>query len=62
MQTLKLQIKTVYGIVKAYPLCEQSRLLAKIAGTKTLTAENLKHIQNLGFAFECVSDTLECVK
>ena len=62
MQTLKLEIKTVYGVVKAYPKCEQSKLFAKIAGTTTLTSQNLKHIQDLGYAFECVSPTLENVQ
>ena len=62
MQTLKLEIRTVYGIVKAYPKCEQSRLFAKIAGTTTLTSQNLKHIQDLGYAFDCFSHTLENVQ
>jgi hypothetical protein len=62
MQTLKLEIKTVYGVVKAYPMCDQSKLLAKIAGTTTLTSQNLKHIQALGYSFECVSPTLENVQ
>jgi hypothetical protein len=62
MTTLKIQIKAVYGTLKAYPLCEQSKLFAKIAGTSTLTMETIKHIQALGFGFDCKQYSLESIK
>lgn len=62
MPTLKIQIKAVYGTLKAYPLCDQSKLFAKIAGTSTLTMDTIKHIQALGFGFDCQSATLESLQ
>lgn len=62
MTTLKIQIKAVYGTLKAYPLCEQSKLFAKIAGTSTLTMDAIKHIQALGFGFDCEQYSLESIK
>jgi hypothetical protein len=59
MTTLKIQLKPVYGKIVAYPLCEQSKLFAKIAGTSTLTMETIKHIQALGFGFDCQQYSLE---
>jgi hypothetical protein len=61
MTTLKIQIKAVYGTLKAYPLCEQSKLFAKIAGTSTLTMDTIKHIQALGFHIVAINsqNTLE---
>jgi hypothetical protein len=53
MPTLKIQIKAVYGTLKAYPMCDQSKLFAKIVGTTTLTSAALKKIQALGYSFEC---------
>jgi hypothetical protein len=62
MPTLKIQIKAVYGTLKAYPMCDQSKLFAKIAGTSTLTMETIKHIQALGFGFDCEQYSLESIK
>jgi len=51
--TLKIEIKRIYGNVVAYPICDQSKLFASIAGTSTLTSAALKKIQALGYSFEC---------
>jgi hypothetical protein len=51
--TIQIEIKRVYGNVVAYPLCAQAKLFASIAGTSTLTSQNLKRIQALGYSFEC---------
>lgn len=50
---IQIEIKRVYGNVVAYPLCDQAKLFASIAGTSTLTSATLKHIQALGYSFEC---------
>jgi hypothetical protein len=39
----------VYGKNTFYPLCEKAKLFAAIAGTKTLTAEVLGGIKELGY-------------
>jgi hypothetical protein len=41
--------KSVYGNAIYYPECEQSKLFAEIAGTKTLTRPVLHKIKRLGF-------------
>jgi hypothetical protein len=38
-----------YGIETVYPFCEQAKLFAKIAGTKTLTRNTLRDVQLLGY-------------
>jgi hypothetical protein len=53
MQTIQIEIKRVYGNVVAYPLCDQAKIFASIAGTSTLTSANLKRIQALGYSFIC---------
>lgn len=47
--TLTLQAAANYGRVQLYPACEQSKLLAKLAGTKTLTDGSLGLIEKLGY-------------
>lgn len=50
----QVQIKEVYGNRTIYPLNDQAQLLAQIAGTKTLTPQNVKLAKLLGFHFEIV--------
>ena len=47
--TIYVKIKSVYGKDKYYPCCSKGKAFAKIAGTKTLTEETIKQIQNIGF-------------
>jgi len=49
---ITIRIEKNYGIETAYPSCDQSRLLAKLAGTKTLTRHALDTIAALGYAIE----------
>jgi hypothetical protein len=45
-------IKDQYGNDVVHPDCVNSRLLAKIAGTKTLTPDTIKYAKRLGYVFE----------
>lgn len=47
--TLTIQAKDVYGTRKYYPDCEQSRLLAQVAGTRTLTRSTLRIAEKMGY-------------
>lgn len=49
---ITVRIKSVYGIETVYPACEQSKLFARIAGTKTLTTHALRDIRLLGYEIE----------
>lgn len=48
-QPVSIEIRSVYGIKQAYPVNEPAKLFAAIAGTKTLTAQDLRRIMALGF-------------
>jgi hypothetical protein len=49
---ITIRIEKNYGIETAYPSCDHSRLLAKLAGTKTLTHHALDTIAALGYAIQ----------
>ena len=49
---IQVEVKNVYGNETVYPYCEQAKLFARIAGTKTLTVETLKSIKALGYEIE----------
>lgn len=51
---LEIKIKDVYGNQTLYPVNEKARILAEIAGTKTLTKETVALAKKLGFTFEVV--------
>ena len=43
------EVRSIYGESKAYPVNEAAKILASIAGTKTLTKATLRKAQALGF-------------
>lgn len=47
--TIMVTTRTVYGNAVIYPACDQSRVFAALAGTKTLTLQSLKKIKALGY-------------
>ena len=59
---ITIRIEKNYGIETAYPACDQSRLLAKLAGTKTLTRNTLRDIEQLGYQIEIVEQTYKTFK
>jgi hypothetical protein len=50
----QIEIKEVYGNKTIYPVNEQAQLLARIAGTKTLTPQTVDLAKKLGFHFEII--------
>jgi hypothetical protein len=53
-----IKIKDQYGNDVVHPACENSRLLAQIAGTKTLTSDTIMYAKRLGYTFEEASKQL----
>ena len=53
-----IEIKDQYGNDVVHPACETSRLLAQIAGTKTLTLDTIMYAKRLGYTFEETSKQL----
>ena len=49
MKTIKVRVKHVYGVPSVYPVCSDAKIFAEIAGTKTLTTNALKLIDQLGY-------------
>ena len=55
---LKVTTKHVYGVNKIYPACRNSKLLAELAGTTTLTESAIHLLIKLGYEFEQVQRPL----
>ena len=53
--TLNVERRSVYGVMKYYPVCNNAKLFARIARTTTLTPEVLRHAQSLGFLLSFVT-------
>jgi len=51
---VEIDVKTVYGQELSYPRNAVALTFAKLTGKKTLTANNLKHILNLGYEIKQV--------
>ena len=49
---ITVTIKSVYGVDKMYPACENARRFAEIAGTKTLTEHTIRQIKAMGILVE----------
>ena len=54
---LEVQVKNVYGRDVVYPVCEKSRLLARLSGNRTLTSEVIAVIKQLGYTFTTTNTT-----
>ena len=52
--TLQITLREVYGQIKAYPVCDQARRIAALAGTKTLTLDAIRIAQEMGFQLQYV--------
>lgn len=48
-QTIEIEVRNVYGNITIYPVNEAAKLLAEIAGTKTLTNKTLALAERMGF-------------
>lgn len=44
-----VEVKSVYGEDKVYPVCDKAKLFAEMLGTKTLTHSALIYIERLGY-------------
>lgn len=56
MQTvLQVQIATHYGATHIYPVNQEAKLIADIAGTTTLTRQTLRKCADLGYTIEDVT-------
>lgn len=47
--SIEIEVRSIYGVTKAYPVCDRAKLFADLAGTKTLTGAALRTIERMGF-------------
>jgi hypothetical protein len=52
---IEIEVRNVYGVPTIYPVNDQAKLLAKIAGTKTLTNASLALAEQMGFSIVTVA-------
>ena len=55
---ITVKIRNVYGEDKIYPVSDQAKLFANIAGTKTLTDYTIAKIKELGYTINVAQQTL----
>jgi len=53
---LKLQLKSVYGVERIYPICDISKRLANFKGSKTFTHSDIMQLSNIGYDFDWVAN------
>jgi hypothetical protein len=56
---IQIEVKNHYGNTMYYPACDKSSLLARLAGTKTLTPEAIRTIKELGYNVQVKQPTIE---
>lgn len=57
VSAIMIEVRSVYGELKAYPACPKARIFADLAGTKTLTRSSLVLIQELGIEIISIAST-----
>lgn len=49
---ITIKIKTVYGVERIYPVCENAKLFLSLTGNKTFSLVDIEHIKALGYDVE----------
>jgi len=55
MKNVQIEVKNVYGNQLIYPVNDEARLFAQIAGKKTFDKKDLIAISELGFKLQVVT-------
>ena len=58
MDAITVRIDSNYGTRVVYPACHTSKLIAQLAGTRTLTDRALALVRQLGYAINVQQSTL----
>jgi len=59
MNTIRVEVKEVYGNTLIYPVCRRAQLFADLTGKKTLTPQAVRLIKALGYEIETVTKSIE---
>lgn len=57
---VKVRVERVYGKTRVYPICENAKAFARIAGDKaqTISKDDIEEIKRLGFEIEIEAQEL----
>ena len=55
---IKVEVKSVYGVDRIYPVCGLSELFLALKGGKTFSKHDIETIKALGFEVEVVTPSL----
>lgn len=50
--TITVEIKSVYGVDRIYPVCDKAKMFTALTGNKTLSQIDIVQIKALGFTVE----------
>ena len=59
---IQVQIRSVYGTDRIYPIDDTAKQFCKLTGTKTLTANHLNCIKSMGVTVTVVASDYGCNK
>lgn len=48
MQTATFELVSTFGVIRAYPKCEQAQAICDMLGTKTLPQTAILHLRRIG--------------
>lgn len=58
MISITVRITNNYGTRTVYPVCNTAKLLAELAGTKTLTTQAIEIIKRMGYTINVQQEQL----
>ena len=58
-RTLNIEVKSHYGTMHLYPKCQESQFIADIAGTKTISHENLAKCKANGYEISYIMPNID---
>jgi len=61
MSTITVRIDSNYGCRVIYPACHTSKLIAQLAGTRTLTDRALAVVKQLGYSINVQQPTITTI-
>ena len=56
---LIVEKKNVFGVERIYPKCNKSQILTALTGQKTLLADDIKLIKQLGYTFSTKAEEIK---
>lgn len=61
MNTITVRVDSNYGVRVVYPACHTSKLIAQLAGTRTLTDRALAVVKQLGYSINVQQPALTTI-